>query len=278
LGSGNAGAGQGLRVFSARQTSLRQFSGYGIILSIDFHYRFAVAISEHEFGSRSTDLKLSIVEGYLRAFTTALSGKFSNLVYIDAYAGTGERTEYLEASEETLLDPASPERIERRRGSARIAIEVKPHFDRLIFIEKNARHSQALNALREEHPMRCIEVRNGSAEEELGDVLKRNVNSRSRGVLFLDPYGMDVSWKTLEMVQATEALDVWYLVSLEGLFRQAVLDYTELTPNFSATVIEIKAWFQKRLSTLFPNVVDPLVLYNSRNVPSFALFFLVLFP
>ena len=35
-----------------------------------------MAISDHEFGGDSTDLKLSLVEGYLTAFTTALRKKF----------------------------------------------------------------------------------------------------------------------------------------------------------------------------------------------------------
>lgn len=34
---------------------------------------------DHEFGGLSTDLKLSIVEKYLHAYTTALRGKFDNL-------------------------------------------------------------------------------------------------------------------------------------------------------------------------------------------------------
>lgn len=47
---------------------------------------------DHEFGSQSTELKLSIVEKYLRAYTTALKGKFLQLWYFDAFAGTGSRT------------------------------------------------------------------------------------------------------------------------------------------------------------------------------------------
>jgi three-Cys-motif partner protein len=51
-----------------------------------------MAIQDHEFGSQSTDIKLALIEGYLKAFTTALSGKWPELWYIDAFAGTGSRT------------------------------------------------------------------------------------------------------------------------------------------------------------------------------------------
>ncbi|TIN59694.1 MAG: hypothetical protein E5Y29_29475, partial [Mesorhizobium sp.] len=40
--------------------------------------------ADHEFGNLSTDLKLSLVEEYLGAFTTALRSKFAELWYIDA--------------------------------------------------------------------------------------------------------------------------------------------------------------------------------------------------
>ena len=55
--------------------------------------------ADHEFGSQATELKLSVVEAYLHAFTTELRGKFSELWYIDAFAGTGARSAYLRAAE-----------------------------------------------------------------------------------------------------------------------------------------------------------------------------------
>jgi three-Cys-motif partner protein len=95
---------------------------------------------DHEFGSQDTDLKLSIVEGYLKAFTTALKGRFSELWYIDAFAGTGHRTVRVAARDGDLFDEPAPERVEQRRGSAQIAIDVTPPFDRLIFMEQRPRH------------------------------------------------------------------------------------------------------------------------------------------
>lgn len=270
-----------------------------------------MSISDHEFGSQSTDLKLSIVEGYLCAYTKALRRIFPKLVYIDAFAGTGERTEIVEGSGPDLIDPETPERVERRRGSAKIAIEVQPKFDRLIFIEKNTRHFQALQELKASFPGRNIEIRNGRAEDEIGEVLRANFGAQTRGVLFLDPYGMDVPWTTLESIRATRAIDVWYLVSLAGLFRQATTEFHKLTPDKksaitrmvgtdrwekdwysrsttadlfgdadetnrrSSNVLEIAAWFKQRLSELFPKVLGPLILRNQQNVPMFALFFLI---
>jgi three-Cys-motif partner protein len=176
--------------------------------------------ADHEFGSQATDLKLSLVEAYSRAFTTALRGKFAQLWYIDAFAGTGERTERVPATHfmGTLV---TPEKVIRHRGSARIAIEIQPAFDKLIFVEKKPRAVRALHELREQHLGRDIEVIVGDANREIPKLLQF-VNWRQiRAVMFLDPYGMTVDWKTLEAIAKTGAIDVWFLFSLSGLYRQA---------------------------------------------------------
>jgi three-Cys-motif partner protein len=42
-----------------------------------------------------------------------------------------------------------------------------------------------------------------------------------RGVVFLDPYGMEIDWSTVAAIATTESLDLWYFFSLMGLYRQA---------------------------------------------------------
>ena len=64
---------------------------------------------DHEFGGQHTELKLSIIEKYLRAFSSALQNKFSELWYIDAFAGTGKRTVKVEARGEDLFDAEVPQ-------------------------------------------------------------------------------------------------------------------------------------------------------------------------
>lgn len=263
----------------------------------------------HEFGGVSTDLKLSLVQAYLRQFTTALRQKFSELWYIDAFAGTGERTVRLSAESATLFDEASPERVLQRRGSAQIAIETKPEFDRLTFIEQKPAHYEALVRLRDSYPDRRIDVLQGEANEEIRRLIQNRNWTGTRAVMFLDPYGMSVEWSTLEKIRATGAIDVWYLVTLAGLFRQATRKQSALDPGKAAAITrmlgtdewrmewyqpsmnadlfgyadgqrtagvpEIEAYVGKRLATLFPRVLPPLTLRNDRGVPMFSLFFAI---
>lgn len=165
---------------------------------------------DHEFGSQTTELKLSVVEAYLRAFTTALRRKFPELWYIDAFAGTGQRTERIPARRGGLLEPA-PAGIVRKRGSAKIAIDVNPPFDRLIFVEKRPRAVEALRGLRKMHPDRNISVIAGDANVEIPRLISSVNWQRVRAVMFLDPYGMSVGWETLRAIARTGAIDVWFL-------------------------------------------------------------------
>jgi three-Cys-motif partner protein len=266
---------------------------------------------DHEFGGVSTDLKLSLVEGYLSAFTTALRNRFKELWYIDAFAGTGERTVRHAAQEGDLLLPPVEERIERHRGSAQIAIDTNPPFDRLIFIDKNPRHCEALRVLSENYESRHIDVLEGDANETIKDLVRGRLWSSTRAVMFLDPYGMSVDWHTLETIRATGAIDVWYLVSLSGLFRQAARKGAAVDESKRAALTRMlgtdgweAAWYQritkkdlfgeideghsriadveametyvgKRLGELFPKVLKPLRLKDSRGIPQFALFFAI---
>lgn len=271
------------------------------------------SIGDHEFGSGLTDLKLSVVAEYLQQYNTALSKQpFFERWYFDAFAGTGERTVRLSGSSGDLLSEPVEERIERRRGSARIALETTPQFHRCIFMEQKKRHALALEALCSEPPYltRRTSVVRGDANRAIQNHIQTVNWKKTRAVMFLDPYGMNVEWQTLEAIRRTEAIDLWYLVSLSGLYRQATHKGSALDEKKRAALTRMlgtpaweKAWYEEdrqqnllsiiepeatrrtasldrmeafvlqRLRTLFPTVLEPLRLKNDRNAPMFSLFF-----
>jgi three-Cys-motif partner protein len=58
-----------------------------------------------------------------------------------------------------------------------------------------------------------IQIRPGDANVEIQELCKKDWSSH-RAVLFLDPYGMQVEWKTIEAIAATKAIDLWLLFPL----------------------------------------------------------------
>ncbi len=263
-------------------------------------------MTNHEFGGQHTDLKLSIVEGYLKAFAQALRPHFQHLWYIDAFAGTGSRTVRTEKRGSDLVEMPVEEVVEQRRGSAQIALDVRPSFDFAIFIEKNRNYVSALNDLAARYPQRRIVIAEDDANTALKRLIETNTWIDKRAVVFLDPYGMEVEWSTLAALAKTEAIDVWFLFPLAGLFRQATRKLTDidghkraaLTRMFGsddwekelyppaeadmfgtlgerhrlADVAGLERFAKSRLETIFPRVLKPLALPINEKPQRFSLF------
>ena len=167
-----------------------------------------------------TERKLAVVREYLKLYAQALKKQPFQRLYIDAFAGTGEwagkRLESL-----PLLD--LPGRDEIAKGSARLALEVEPQFHRYFLIERALRRASKLSALADEYPSRNISVFNADANETIAQICQSTNWLKTRGVVFLDPYGLQVSWATLVAISRTKALDVWILfpsgIGLNRLLR-----------------------------------------------------------
>jgi len=271
----------------------------------------------NQFGGDWTTRKLDIVSAYLSAYTTALKNAPFETLYIDAFAGSGYRTstrrKIADVSSEMLFpDLSMDEPQSLLAGSARRALLTQPEFHRYVFIERHTAYRAELAKLTSEFPHLAerIEILGGDANEELKE-LCRQTWRRRRAVLFLDPYGMQVEWSTVEAIAGTKAIDLWLLFPLgigvnRLLTRSAdipepwrrrldlLLGTTdwfdefyrvEAEPNLfgdaeqrviKASMATIGRYFVRRLGTIFSGVVEePAVLCNSTNNPLYLLCFAV---
>ena len=183
-----------------------------------------MAVVPQEFGSGHTEAKLVTVEKYLKAFTTALAGKFT-LVYVDAFAGSGSSKPKTDKQQFRLIE--TDDIID---GSTRRALRIAPPFDRFIFIEKLSKNLKSLQGLKGEFPEQKdkIEILPGDANTELQNFVTRLDRRNARAVVFIDPFGLSLDWETIAALGRTERVDLWYLVPSGGMSRQVKLDGTEL--------------------------------------------------
>lgn len=256
-------------------------------------------MTDHRFGGEWTATKLALLREYLHTYSTALKSQPFNLRYIDAFAGAGD---YVGRD-----GNSSP-------GSARIALEVEG-FSHYTFIERRTSYYRRLEVLKAENESKSIRLSLGDANDHLAELCAKVDWKSSRGVLFLDPYGMQVSWQTLQCIRRTGAIDVWYLVPLNGLLRQMTrdpkrrdaskdqaLDRLLGTPTWRTELYApspqidlwgqeserreedpnvVIDWLTKRLESEFPLVLDPVVLRrghggNPHAGPRlFALYFMI---
>ena len=167
----------------------------------------------HRFGGAWTTSKLGILGGYLAAYTQALKNQPFKTAYIDAFAGTGYRAKARKVGTDHPLFPLEEEGTRQLLdGSARVALKTAPRFGRYIFIEKNRRRVAELQRLKVEFPDLAddIDVRHEEANQSIRRLCRKDWHMH-RAVLFLDPYGMQVEWATIEAIGRTQAIDLWIL-------------------------------------------------------------------
>jgi three-Cys-motif partner protein len=204
--------------------------------------------NEHLFGGAWTDVKLKAVTDYLQFYTSALKASPSpdtpfETWYVDAFAGTGQRTEVRETGGLITGTPVGREKVQIE-GSARRAISVDPPFRHMVFIERHRRRYNALLALASEFPQRDIRPLRGDANDELRKLFTSapwvgRGSGLQRAVVFLDPYGMNVRWATFELLASTKRVDVWYLFPLQAVLRQLAHDLAAVDGAKEASLNEI---------------------------------------
>lgn len=180
-------------------------------------------MTQKRFGSvRTTGKKLDVIAEYLSMYQKTVGGKFKT-AYIDGFAGSGEVP--LTERKDDLFDKDVQTVIS---GSADRALNVTPPFNRYVFIDNRKKCIEALkskfkhspNALRANYLI-------GDANECIQNICKNEQWRYQRGVVLLDPFGSQVEWKTIEIIAATQALDLWYLFPAGvGVFRQISNDGT----------------------------------------------------
>lgn len=193
--------------------------------------------SRGQFGGKWTLEKLDCLHRYLKSYMLVMKNQSFKTGYIDAFAGTGyTRFREKETTSDVLFqgDMAEPEAEQFRKGSARFALDVEPPFDSYIYIEKNLQRAQELEKLKAEYPAQRehIQIYTDDANERLSKLCGPGKNWAShRAVLFLDPYGMQVDWTTIERIASTQAIDLLLLFPLGMGVMRLLRNDAQITPQ-----------------------------------------------
>ena len=238
--------------------------------------------------------KLTLLSKYLDVYTKILSNQdwCRGIHYIDAFAGAGQ---HLDRETQELLD-----------GSPRRALEVEPHFDRLVFIEIRPEKAAALRELQREYPDRRIDVCEGDCNELLPAIFD-SLSRWDRAFLLLDPYNLGVHWKTIERAAAAgdgKAVEILINFSLLHANRTVGLSRRELVKTEMAdtmtTAFGNSDWvdcmfesvptlfgfsqekvdraterlangFKDRLAEVYEHISEPKIMRSNQRSPLYAL-------
>jgi three-Cys-motif partner protein len=269
-----------------------------------------------QFGGKWTTEKLQRLQEYLVAYQEALKNQPFTRFYVDAFAGTGYNIPKANPDNSSPLfdDLLRPDAREFVDGSARIALQIPRPFDHYIFVERNPTRHAELRKLKADFPHLAGRIE--SVKEEANQYLTqlcKNVDwlqTNRRAVVFLDPFGMQVTWETIRAIAETKAIDLWLLFPLGIAVNRMLPKHGQIPPGWRqrldlmfgepswyqafyekhetgdlfdgksettvkrADYFEIADYFVKRLNTAFPHVAkNPLPLLNSAHCPLYLLCF-----
>jgi three-Cys-motif partner protein len=244
--------------------------------------------------------KLDILKAYMSAYASIMNVEktkwLSAFHYVDAFAGPGLVVMRDDGAEDS-------EAIEYLSGSPLRALECEPRFDRLWFIDKRESRRASLQEIIDDRQARDrAEIKIGNCNDLLGGIVER-LRRTERALCFLDPYGLQLDWTTVEDLAATRKVDVFINFSVMGIVRNLPKDdrpgeevrrtlgrvmatdswidnlYVDQHDLFGGVrssrrpidARKLAAIYATDLAGIFEHVSDPIVMTNSRGGPLYAL-------
>jgi three-Cys-motif partner protein len=276
-----------------------------------------------KFGGSWSETKLDCVENYARSYLNVMQNQDRwTLDYVDAFAGRGKQAlkkgqgdvgEILGVESFFGNESDRADTEEFLVGSAiralHASIKSVRSFDRFIFIDADKPSCNELETfVMSEFPQaqEKVKVICGDANTALDDYITKTDWTLTRALVFLDPYGLEVSWDLIERLAETRACDVWYLFPLGGVIRmmtnngqiqktwrdrldrvfgtnawyeefyrpslqQSLFDEDQDQLYKNASPSHVVDFVRKRLSTTFKAVSNAGILRNGKGAPLFAL-------
>lgn len=276
-----------------------------------------VACEPSSWGGQWTEDKLDAFEKYVNAYLTIMNshrGNYRKLIYFDGFAGSGSRNEVKKEPDSELLqdlfrDCSIEEReLETYKGAAERVLSIAQQgFDFYYFVDKDKESSLKLHELLAPFENdKTLVYRNSDANKQvelLSKAMRDDTNLAA--LVLLDPFGMQVDWKSIELLKGTRT-DLWILIptgvivnrlldrkgelthidkltSFFGKDESFLKDYfykkktvdtlfgeTEIIEKVKKPIEKIAELYIEQLNTIFDHVTEkPLVLYNSRKTPIF---------
>jgi len=156
------------------------------------------------FGSDWTEIKLDALTDYISQWNKILSKyPYFKRVYIDAFAGSGER------EQNGKVHLGSPLRVMSLNA-----------FDEYHFIDGNSTNCDSLRSHFESRTGQDVHIYHDDANKWIKEHISDFNWSKTRGIMFLDPFAMQLDYNTLEQIaEQTTGLDLWMLFPASALIR-----------------------------------------------------------
>jgi three-Cys-motif partner protein len=239
--------------------------------------------------------KLNLLRKYLAGYLTVLTNQTwcRGYEYIDAFAGTSK--------------PKTKDEQKYVDGSPRIALGLTPSFTQYHFIEQADWRLAKLEKLREEFLGRGITIYHGDCNKILREQILPQLpySSKKRAIAFIDPFGMQFEWETMEHLAETKTVEVLLNFPVMAINRGVLRKHPEMISKAAGERLnrfwgddwmvdlykeeqtlfgprpvkiphsgkEFGGVFKKRLGEIFRHCSNPILMTNSKNAPLYCMLF-----
>jgi len=247
---------------------------------------------------RWSEDKLQLLDKYLNAYSIIMNKQkqrwLKSYHYIDAFAGSGK--------------PRAKDEERYVAGSPLRALQCDPPFDYYWFIELSTWRVNKLQSLKNQFPNLKIFIHKGDCNDFLRNKIVQQVTypSKQRGLVFLDPYGLQVEWETIKSLSKANTFDVFVNFPLGAITRllkrdepptgqtAALIDKVLGSSNWIQTIYKpspqlslfgdekverdvmraewLARLYSDKMSNLFSYVSKAVIIRNTKNSPLYALF------
>ena len=268
------------------------------------------------WGGKWTSQKLDAFVAYVKAYLTIMKNNaYWKTIYFDGFAGSGKILKEPSKTRlpELFIDESTYPDIELYKGSVHRILSLNQFkFNYYYFIDKSAENIKSIKSLASEIEHideRRIVARCADCNEQLmklSTVLKKK---KHVALIFLDPFGMQVNWRSIYSLKGTRS-DIWILIpsgvainrllpksgvvkhksklekffgigfdQLYSCFYDEKIESTffgrkKVTIKSDHPIERVAALYIVQLESIWKYVTqEPLVLKNSKNVPIFHLLF-----
>lgn len=164
----------------------------------------------NNFGGNWTTDKIEILVEYAKAYLVIMNihaKKYNwELMYFDGFAGSGLIVKQLDDYRTEII------------GAARRIIEIDHpiSFDRYYFVELSADKCAELKKnTKDVYTHKTIHVVSEDCNKKLHDManfLNSSEGKRHKVLAFIDPFGMQLEWESIQALQSTQSVDMWILI------------------------------------------------------------------
>ena len=257
---------------------------------------------KNKFGGTWTVKKITILEKYAKAYLKIMSKWNFHLTYFDGFAGSGD-IKIGNKDSYKIIDGA---------GKRVVQITDPIKFDIYYFVEKNPKKRQQLDAdlrkISDDQNIFTVTDDCNAALIRFSNYISKNKSRR--GLVFLDPFGMNLDWTALESLKGLN-VDLWILCPTGvGANRLLTKDFNisdawwdrlerffgitrdqltnsiyqdsvntnlfgeEITSITKATKANTKIFqiYRNKMNELFKFTSDPFIMVNKNNSTMFHFF------